>query len=390
LESYGLKPFDGSFIHEFDIARSINIKNSTLKVVDSIAGDKEFTFRKDFFVNSPINFSGTYQIASVEMKELYELNEYKWDALMKRELHNKLVMINIHSSGDVRHATMALQTLVKDIKPRAIIFLDGWEIERTMPKHVQIDKLFTNSAIISMSKEAGEELLRMGEAKVEINVEADVINNSRGYNIFGYIPGTDESKKTEYVIIGSKIDFVGDDANIRYPGALEAGGVAAQLEIAKKLVQSGIKPKQNIMFAFWDGSFNEDRGSSYFIKKYVYPKIITDITYLDIGNLALKKENTVLMDTSRIFPKNKIAQQYINILKDNAREQGVKLAYGSVYSPIMVDLTSKNIQSMLINNSEKEQISTTADDTIEIIDKKRYKRIGQMLLDTIIEIARGK
>ena len=390
LESYGLKPFDGSFIHEFDIKRSINIKDAKVKVIDTVSGEREFEFRKDYFITSPINFAGTYEIAKVEMRELYDMTQEKWEALMKRELHKKLVMININGPMDSRYVNMVLQNLVSNVKPRAIIFLEGWEFEGAVSKHIVINKLFKDTAIISMSKEAGNELLRMGEAKVEVSVQADVFTDTKGYNIFGYIPGTDESQKNEYIVIGSRIDYVGDDANIRYQGALEAGGVATELEIAKKLLQSGIKPKRNIIFAFWDGSYNDARGSSYFESKYVMPGKIGEVTYIDIGNLALKKESKLLMDTSRIFPINKDAQEYINILKGNARKQGVKLVYGSVYSTLMTDLQSKNVQSILINNSEKVQITNTYNDTIEMIDRKQYKKIGQMLLDTIIDIARGK
>jgi ribosomal 50S subunit-associated protein YjgA (DUF615 family) len=96
------------------------------------------------------------------------------------------------------------------------------------------------------------------------------------------------------------------------------------------------------------------------------------------------------MDTSRIFPINKDAQEYINILKGNARKQDVKLVYGSVYSTLMTDLQSKSVQSILINNSERVQITNTSNDTMDMINRKQYKKIGQMLLDTIVDIARGK
>lgn len=390
LESYGLKPFDGNFIHEFDIPRSVNIKGAKFKIVDTVSEGKEFKFRKDYFVSSPINFAGTYEIAKVEMRELYDMSQAKWDALLKRELHKKLLMIDITGPADERYVNMVMYNLISNVKPKAIIFLDGWETEGTVPKHVVINKVFKETAIISMSKEAGDELLRMGDAKVELNVQADVFNDTKGYNIFGYIPGTEENLNNEYIIIGSRIDYVGDDVNIRFQGALEAGGVAAQLEIAKKIAKSGIKPKKNIVFAFWDGSYNDARGSKYFVSKYVLPNKVGPVTYIDIGNLAIKKESKLLMDTSRIFPINKDAQRYINILKGNARKQGIKLVYGSVYSTLMTDLQSKNVQSILINNSERVQITNTSADTIEMINKKQYKRTGQMLLDTIVDIARGK
>ncbi|MDF2893157.1 MAG: binding-protein-dependent transport system inner rane component [Clostridia bacterium] len=390
MEDYGFKPFEGSYIHEFDIKRSVNIKGSTLKVLDSISGEKEFQFRKDYVVSSPVNLSSEFEVAVVDPKDLYDMNQNKFQSLMERNLSNKLIMIDLRGVFDFRRINMTLQNIAIHIKPVGIIFLENWETDDVVSKYVRMNPLFSKMAVISMSKEAGNELLRIGTKRVDFSVQADVITNSKGYNIFGYIPGTDESLKDEYIVIGSRIDYVGDDTDIRYQGALEAGGVAAQLEIAKKLAKSGIQPKKNIIFAFWDGSYNDDRGSSYFVKKYVLPGDISEVTYIDIGNLALQKENKVLMDTSRIFPINKDAQEYINILKGNARKQGIKLVYGSVYSTLMIDLQSTSVQSMLISSSERVQVSNTSKDTIEVIDKNQYKKIGQMLLDTIVDIARGK
>ncbi len=389
LESYGLKPFDSKYIHDFDIKRSINIKNSTLKVVSASTGTKEFEFRRDFIINSPLTFSGTFDVVSLDIQELFGLNPDQYAELQKRDLSNKLVMLNLYSTINDRVRNTALQILVNDIKPRAIIFAGAWEEGADIQKNVVINKLFQNSVVITMSKEAGDELLRMAEAKVEVSVEADVYNDAKGYNVLAYLPGTDTDSDGDYIVIGSRMDYVGDDTTVRYPGALEAGGIAAELEIAKKLAQSGIQPKKNILFAFWDGSFNEDRGSSYFVKKYSLQNKIANVTYFDIGNLGFKEEATMLLDTSRIFPKNKEAQEYISILKKNANRQGVKLSYGSISSPTMIDMAGKNIQSLMVSNYEKKAVSVTSKDTTEMIDKKRYKRMGQMLLDTIIEIARG-
>lgn len=389
LESYGLKPFDGRFIHDFDIARSINIKNSTLKVLSSSTGTKEFEFRRDFIINSPVTFTGTFDVVRLDVQELYGLNPEKYDELLKRDLSNKLVMLNLYSTINDRVRNTALQILVNDIKPRAIIFTGAWEENEDIQKNVIINKLFQKSVIITMSQEAGNELQRMGEAKVQVSVEADIYEKTQGYNVLAYLPGTDTDSAGDYIIVGSRLDYVGDDKTVRYPGALEAGAVSAELEIAKKLAQSGIQPKKNILFAFWDGSFNEDRGSSNFVKKYSLQNKIGKITYFDIGNLGFKNEGMLLLDTSRVFPKNKEAQQYISILKKHAGRQGIELSYGSINSPTMIDMAGKNIQSLMVSNYEKKLVSVTSKDTIEMIDKKRYKRMGQMLLDAIVEIARG-
>ncbi|MGB7604513.1 MAG: ABC transporter permease subunit [Lutisporaceae bacterium] len=390
LESYGIKPYDNSYMHEFDIASSVNVKGSTFRLIDSFGRNKELTFRKDYVVTSPVTFSGEFEFANLNMNEITDMNYAKRGNLKVQNLSTKLLIIDLTAPVDYKQMTSALYTVAKFIKPRAVAFIDGFEYEHDIPKNIIINKMFKDIITVRMSKEAGEELLRIGEGKVELSVEAEILTDTKGYNVLGYIPGTDPDRKDDFIIIGSRMDYVGDDNLVRYPGSLEAGSVATQLEIAKKLAQSGIKPKQNIIFAFWDGTFNEKRGTSNFVSKYVLPGKIKNVTYIDIGNIAMKEDNTVLMDTSRIFPNNKEAQEYIQILKNKARAQGVKLVYGSINTPAFIDLNSKSIQSLAINNAEKENISATMRDNIDMLDMKQYKKIGQMLLDTIVEIARGK
>lgn len=389
LEEYGLQPYDGKFIHEFDIKRSVNVKNAELIIKGSLEGDQALKFRKDFIVRSPVTLSGTFEVAKVKADDFYNPSLEEYEKIMQSNIRSKVMIIDLMSVTDYRRMMSTLQFIVKHIQPRAIIFLEGWDLEGDAPKHIVLDKTFANTIVFSVSKEAGDELMRMGQTEIEIKVETDTYSSVKGYNVMGYIPGTD-TNKNELILVGSKMDYVGDDKNVRYPGALGASGVAAELEIAKRLAGSSIKPDQSIMFAFWDGSYNEDRGTSYFIKKYIMPGKINGVTYFDLDSLAMKDDKTTLIDTSRVFPKNKDAQNYINLLKENARKQGIKLAYGSISSPIMVDMTSKNVQSLLLSNSGKNKVLTTSKDTVELIDRKRFGKIGQMLLDTLVEIARGK
>lgn len=390
LKSYGIKPFNNSYIHEFDIERSVNVKDSTFKFTDSSGNIKELTFRKDYVVTSPVTFSGEYELAKVDVNELDIIDKRKLKALRERNLSDKIILVDLSVPMEYRLMTSALQVIAWRIHPKGIIFLDNFEREHDIPKDVIVNKMFKDSVTLRMPKAVGEELLKIGEGKVSLSVKTELYTNTKGYNVFGCIPGTDPNEKDNYIVLGSRMDYVGDDAKLRYPGSIEAGSVAAQLEIAKKLAQSGIKPKQNIMFAFWDGTFNEKRGSSVFVSSYVLPGKIKNITYFDIGNIAMKGDDTVLMDTSRVFPNNKEAQEYIQILKDKARAQDVKLVYGSINTPVFIDLTSKAIQSVAINNVEKESISATLRDNMDMLDIKQYKKIGQMMLDTIIEIAGGK
>lgn len=388
LESYGIKPFDNSYMHEFDITSSVNVKGSTFRLIDSFGRNKELAFRKDYIVTSPVTYSGEFEFVNLNMNEM--MNSSKRGDLRVQDLKTKMLIIDLTAPVDYKQMTSSLYVVAKFIKPRAVAFIDELDFEHDIPKNIIINKMFEDIITIRMSKEAGKELLRIGEGKLEFSVEAEILTDRKGYNVLGYIPGTDQDRKDDVIVIGSRMDYVGDDSLVRYPGSLEAGSVATQLEIAKKLAKSGIKPKQSIIFAFWDGTFNQKRGTSNFVSKYVLNGKIKNVTYIDIGNIAMKEDNTVLMDTSRIFPNNKAAQKYIQILKSKARAQGVKLVYGSINTPVFIDLNSKSIQSLAINNVEKESISATMRDNIDMLDMKQYKKIGQMLLDTIVEIARGK
>lgn len=86
-------------------------------------------------------------------------------------------------------------------------------------------------------------------------------------NVLGMIEGENTN---EYVIVGAHFDHVGKDQDLVgdqiYNGADDnASGVSAVLQIAKAFVESGKKPKRNVILAFWDGEEKGMVGSEYFI-----------------------------------------------------------------------------------------------------------------------------
>ena len=87
-------------------------------------------------------------------------------------------------------------------------------------------------------------------------------------NVLAMIPGTDT---TRYVIVGAHFDHVGADPDLEgdqiYNGADDnASGVSAALQIARAFAASGVKPRRNVIFAFWDGEELGLLGSKYFVQ----------------------------------------------------------------------------------------------------------------------------
>lgn len=97
--------------------------------------------------------------------------------------------------------------------------------------------------------------------------------NGNMRNILGVLPGSDESLKNEWVLVGGHYDHVGFGApnNSRGPigyvhnGADDnASGTTALLEVIEALSESKLPLRRTVLFAFWDGEEKGLLGSRHF------------------------------------------------------------------------------------------------------------------------------
>jgi hypothetical protein len=94
-----------------------------------------------------------------------------------------------------------------------------------------------------------------------------------GYaNLLAVLPGTDESLRGEYVVVGAHYDHVGYGRRGNAYGPIgyihngaddNASGTAAILEIAETLALADEKPRRSILFAWWDAEEINLNGSEY-------------------------------------------------------------------------------------------------------------------------------
>ena len=98
-------------------------------------------------------------------------------------------------------------------------------------------------------------------------------------NILAVIPGSDETLRNEFILVGGHYDHVGfgNRTNSRGPFGVvhngaddNASGTAGVLEIAQSLAQLPVKPKRSVLIAFWDGEEKGLLGSKHFVD---YPAI---------------------------------------------------------------------------------------------------------------------
>lgn len=94
-------------------------------------------------------------------------------------------------------------------------------------------------------------------------------------NVICRLEGSDSSKT---VIIGAHYDHLGVTKKGEiYNGADDnASGVVAVLQIARAFKESGIKPIQNVVFAFWDGEEIGSLGSKHFVAAAARDSLVMD------------------------------------------------------------------------------------------------------------------
>lgn len=109
--------------------------------------------------------------------------------------------------------------------------------------------------------------------KATVKVETGDVESQ---NIAGVLRGSDPTLRDEFVVLSAHVDHVGVGEPIGgdriYNGAMDnASGVAAIIEVAKKLGETGAKPKRSLLFVALTGEEKGLLGSRYFVAHPAVP-----------------------------------------------------------------------------------------------------------------------
>ncbi len=99
-------------------------------------------------------------------------------------------------------------------------------------------------------------------------------------NIVAVMPGSDETLKNQYVLVGGHYDHVGYGNRFNSRGTIgiihngaddNASGTAAVIEVAEALGGLKQRPKRSILFALWDGEEKGLLGSKFYVDTPLVP-----------------------------------------------------------------------------------------------------------------------
>ncbi|MFZ5352428.1 MAG: ABC transporter permease subunit [Bacillota bacterium] len=378
---YGVEPFEGSYLHEFNIIEQLNIRDAEITVACE-NGEISLINRNDIVVTSPISINAEYDMIYVDRSVISSTA-----TAMEYNYREKVLLVDVRGLSETEYIHIR-NRLGNVIKPKGIIFIENWLSRDDFFKIPRINKFFKDTFVAIVSSNKGNELMKMSNSKIALNVTAEKYENAKGINVLGCIKGKNDAIENDVVIISGSYDYLGNDEKKDYPGATASGGPAIVLETARIISENGIIPNKTIVFALWDGTYTDSRGSRSFSDEY-----LNDLNgrYLciDLKNLIGINAKKVIVDTTNILPKDTASQNSIKAIKRSARKNKIDLLFGKIYSTISEDFNTGNQSVVIIDSYEHNGKAMTPSDSIEYMDKKRFEDVGQMVVDSIIEIAIG-
>ena len=115
-----------------------------------------------------------------------------------------------------------------------------------------------------------------------------------GQNVVGLLPGSDPELADEYLLLGAHHDHIGKaEDGIFYGADDNASGVAMVLAVAKRLSQSGQRPRRSVLFVSFDVEEHLLFGSRWFAAHPPVPLekirlvVVADMLGRSLGDLPL-------------------------------------------------------------------------------------------------------
>lgn len=104
------------------------------------------------------------------------------------------------------------------------------------------------------------------ESRINFRVRSTHFADSLGYNVAGYVEGSDSRLKKECLVIGGHFDHCGEHMGMIFPGANDnASGSAVVMGIAEAFSKLQKKPKRSVVFVLFGGEEMGLQGSTYFV-----------------------------------------------------------------------------------------------------------------------------
>ena len=235
----------------------------------------------------------------------------------------------------------------------------------------------------SLIRTAPEPLSFDTPTRVHVEVSLGPLEPIRTMNVVGMLRGSDPERAKKFVIIGGHLDGVGSDPDgTVFPAANDnASGPAVTIEVARVLAAKRAMLKNSVIFVAFSGEEEGLVGSEAFMANSVTTPYRADniVAFIDLdmegccGGLAASDENFELHQR----------------LKSAADRLGYDLDYTpGVGGSDHITFLRRRVPAVMISGTDLGPFHTVGD-TATTVDPARLRASGELVLQSVLEMAAG-
>ena len=212
-------------------------------------------------------------------------------------------------------------------------------------------------------------------------------------NVVGYIEGSDEKLKNEFIVIGAHYDHWGwggknsgskkkDTVAIHNGADDNASGVSALLCIAEELSKAAVRPKRSIIFISFSGEEEGLLGSKYFVAHLPVEKSAVKVM-LNMDMVGrLNEEKQIYMGGAGTFPDG------VSLMKKLGENSGLNpvIHAGEVGGSDHVSFYKSSISVIGFHTGGHPQYHTPEDD-IDLINIEGGALVAKYIYNALFAIA---
>ncbi|MDR7211821.1 M20/M25/M40 family metallo-hydrolase [Flavobacterium piscis] len=212
-------------------------------------------------------------------------------------------------------------------------------------------------------------------------------------NVVGYLEGSDEKLKNEFIVIGAHYDHWGwggegsgskkKEAMAIHNGADDnASGVSALLCILQELSKAAVKPKRSIIFISFSGEEEGLLGSKYFVSNLPVEKDAVKVM-LNMDMVGrLNEEKQIYMGGAGTFPNG------VELMKKLGETSALNpvIHAGEVGGSDHVSFYKASISAVGFHTGGHPQYHTPEDD-IDLINIQGGALVSQYIYNVLVAIA---
>lgn len=302
--------------------------------------------------------------------------------IAKQSFSKKEVLL-FSAAAQGRSSMMAIINAMYDTDASAIVLEVDVDSENRSSSDIVVTSLNNRSwgeqykPIITVDSATYAELAKGAAEQKIINLQCSYKyeKSYRTANAVGYIPGTDEKLKNDYIIIAGHMDHVGDNMNGTYnPGALDnASGTAAMMEIARVIAENDIKPKKTLVFIAFNGEEHGLIGSEYYAAEPVFPINNAVMINLDMVGASAEIPLSIAIARGHIVDLRSELMELAKLLEINAVESYIAASDHFYFG-------EKEVPAVMLENVDSRNGYHSPNDTLEDVDSERIREIIELVL----------